>query len=663
MSENKFKLVSQYTPKGDQPNAINELANGLNDGLKHQVLLGVTGSGKTYTIANVIEKVQRPTLVLAHNKTLAAQLCSEFKEFFPNNAVEYFVSYYDYYQPEAYVPSTDTYIEKDASINDEIDKLRHSATSALSERRDVIIVASISCIYGLGSPEYYYKLALSLRPGMVRSRDEILRHLVDIQYTRNDMNFQRGTFRVRGDILEVFPASNNEIAIRVEFWGDEIERITEINSLTGEIMADRNHVAIYPKSHFVTSEENIERAAIDIEAELEVQLKNMRDAGKLLEAQRLEQRTRYDLEMIRELGFCKGIENYSRHLDGRKEGDPSYTLIDYFPDDFLMVVDESHVSMPQARGMYFGDRSRKMTLVDHGFRLPSAVDNRPLKFEELVERLKQVIYVSATPGPYELEKKQKLVEQIIRPTGLIDPMIEVRPIDGQIDDLYSEILKTIAKEERVLVTTLTKRMAEDLTDYFKEQGLRVKYLHHDIDAIERMELIRDLRVGAYDILIGINLLREGLDIPEVSLVTILDADKEGFLRSETSLVQTIGRAARNSNGKVIMYADRMTGSMERAINETNRRRNIQVNYNQEHNITPQTIKKSVRGLLKVSKVAEEQADYLSTKSIKRLSRLDAKQLIMNLEQEMLQAAKELEFEKASELRDLIRDIKKRKKLR
>ncbi len=663
MDKKAFKLVSSYAPKGDQPQAIADLVDGIAADLKHQVLLGVTGSGKTYTMANVIEKIQKPTLVLAHNKTLAAQLCSEFKEFFPHNAVEYFVSYYDYYQPEAYVPSTDTYIEKDASINDEIDKLRHSATSALSERQDVIIVASVSCIYGLGSPEYYYKLGLSLRQGMIKSRDDILRHLVDIQYDRNDVNFQRGTFRVRGDILEIFPASQNEVAIRVEFWGDEIERITEINSLTGEILSDRNHIAIYPASHFVTSEENVVRAATDIEAELDQQLVELKGDGKLLEAQRLEQRTRYDLEMIRELGFCKGIENYSRHLDGRQSGEPPWTLIDYFPDDFLLVVDESHVSIPQVRGMYFGDRSRKLTLVDHGFRLPSAVDNRPLKFEEFSERLNQVVYVSATPGPYELQIKQKLVEQIIRPTGLIDPVVEVRPIDGQIDDLYAEIVARVEMSDRILVTTLTKRMAEDLTDYFKEQGLRVKYLHSDIDTIERMEIIHDLRVGVFDVLIGINLLREGLDLPEVSLVTILDADKEGFLRSETSLVQTIGRAARNVNGRVIMYADKMTGSMERAINETNRRRAIQMKYNQKYQITPQSIQKSVRDILKVTKVAEEQASYLTTKSIKRMTRVQAKELILNLEHEMKEAARKLEFERASELRDLIKDIKKRKNMR
>src|SRR6056297_3558103 len=560
----EFKLVSEYSPKGDQPQAIKELTEGLNKDFRHQVLLGVTGSGKSFTMANVAMRAQRPMLVMAPNKTLAAQLYGEFREYFPDNAVEYFVSYYDYYQPEAYVPSSDTYIEKDASINDEIDKLRHSATSSLSERRDVIIVASVSCIYGLGSPEYYYKLGLSLRTGMVRPRNEILRHLVDIQYNRNDMNFQRGTFRVRGDIVEIFPASQNELAVRVESWGDEIERITEINSLTGEVMADRSHIAIYPASHFVTSEENIKRAVEDIKVELKERLEFLRKENKLLEAQRLEQRTQYDIEMISELGFCRGIENYSRHLDGRKEGEPPWTLMDYFPDDFLLMVDESHVSLPQVRGMYFGDRSRKQTLVEHGFRLPSALDNRPLKFEEFMNRINQAVYVSATPREFETNISDQVVEQIIRPTGLVDPEIEVRPIEGQIDDLYGEINKRVENNERVLVTTLTIKMAEDLTDFFKEHRVKAKYLHHDIDTIERMELLHDLRTGEYDVLVGINLLREGLDLPEVSLVAILDADKEGFLRSETALVQTSGRAARNLNGRVIMYADRITGSMKRA---------------------------------------------------------------------------------------------------
>ena len=658
----EFKLVSEYSPKGDQPQAIKKLTKGIVDQNKHQVLLGVTGSGKTYTMANVIENVQKPTLVLAHNKTLAAQLCSEFREFFPDNAVEYFVSYYDYYQPEAYVPSSDTYIEKDASINDEIDKLRHSATSSLSERRDVIIVASVSCIYGLGSPEYYYKLGLSLRTGMVRPRNEILRHLVDIQYNRNDMNFQRGTFRVRGDIVEIFPASQNELAVRVEFWGDEIERITEINSLTGEVIADRSHIAIYPASHFVTSEENIERAAKDIKVELKERLEYLRAENKLLEAQRLEQRTQYDIEMISELGFCRGIENYSRHLDGREEGEPSWTLMDYFPDDFLLMVDESHVSLPQVRGMYFGDRSRKQTLVEHGFRLPSALDNRPLKFEEFMNRINQAVYVSATPREFETNISDQVVEQIIRPTGLVDPEIEVRPIEGQIDDLYGEINKRVENNERVLVTTLTIKMAEDLTDFFKEHRVKAKYLHHDIDTIERMELLHDLRTGEYDVLVGINLLREGLDLPEVSLVAILDADKEGFLRSEISLVQTIGRAARNINGRVIMYADRVTGSMERAISETERRREIQLEFNEENNITPQTIRKSVRDVIKITQIVDDDDQVLTTRAISKMTKAKAKELTLHLEEEMKQAAKELEYEKAAELRDLIADIKKRKKI-
>ncbi len=662
MSE-KFNLKSNFEPKGDQPLAISKLTEGINNKLKHQVLLGVTGSGKTYTMANVIQNTQKPTLVLAHNKTLAAQLCSEFREFFPENAVEYFVSYYDHYQPEAYVPSTDTFIEKDASINDEIDKLRHSATSALSERRDVIIVASVSCIYGLGSPEYYYKLGLSLRPGMTKQRSEILRHLVDIQYKRNDVNFDRGSFRVRGDILEIFPASQNELAIRVEFWGDEIERITEINSLTGEVMADRAHVAIYPASHFVTSEENIARAVEDIKVELEERLKILRKENKLLEAQRLEQRAQYDIEMISEIGFCKGIENYSRHLDGRTQDEPPWTLMDYFPDDFLLMVDESHVSLPQVRGMYFGDRSRKTTLVEHGFRLPSALDNRPLKFEEFMKRINQAVYVSATPQDYELGISEQLVEQIIRPTGLIDPKIEIRPIDGQIDDLYSEINKCVELKERVLVTTLTKKMAEDLSDFLKEHRVKAKYLHHDIDTIERMELIRDLRTGAFDVLVGINLLREGLDLPEVALVAILDADKEGFLRSETSLIQTVGRAARNVEGRVIMYADRITGSMQRAIDETERRRDIQLEFNKANNITPQSIKKEVRDVLKITQVSDEEGQYLTTRSINNMTKIKAKELIMHLEEEMQEAARKLEYEKAAELRDLIADIKKRKKIK
>lgn len=656
----RFKLVSDYRPRGDQPQAIAALTEGINSGHKHQVLLGVTGSGKTYTIANVIEQVQRPTLVLAHNKTLAAQLCSEFKEFFPHNAVEYFVSYYDYYQPEAYIPQTDTYIEKDALINEEIDKLRHAATSALFERRDVIIVASVSCIYGLGSPEDYQMLGLSLRPGMLKDRDEILRHLVDIQYSRNDVNFQRGTFRVRGDCLEIYPVSQSEQAIRVEFWGDEIERITEINVLTGEVLGERHHVAIYPASHFVTSEENMERAIRSIEAELKERLQELRAQGKLLEAQRLEQRTRYDLEMMREIGFCTGIENYSRHLDGRLPGQPPNTLLDYFPSDYLLVVDESHVTIPQVRGMYAGDRSRKQTLVEHGFRLPSALDNRPLTFDEFCSRLNQVIYVSATPGPYEMSIAEQVVEQIIRPTGLVDPVIEVRPIEGQIEDLYAEIRKCIERDERVLVTTLTKKMAEDLTDYFSEMGLKVRYLHSDIDTIERMEIVRDLRLGVFDVLVGINLLREGLDLPEVSLVAILDADKEGFLRSEASLIQTAGRAARNVNGKVIMYADTITGSMQRAIDETNRRRALQIEYNRRHGITPQTVRKAVREIIEATKAAEEKRPYVAASKLERMTKEEVNDLLLHLESQMRTAARELDFERAAELRDMIFDIKKRK---
>ncbi len=658
----KFELVSPFTPQGDQPEAIKQLADGLRRGMRDQVLLGVTGSGKTYTIANVIAEVQKPTLVLAHNKTLAAQLTSEFREFFPNNRVEYFVSYYDHYQPEAYVPSSDTYIEKDASVNDEIDKLRHSATSSILERKDVIIVASVSCIYGLGSPEYYYRLGLSLRPGTMQPRREILRHLVDIQYTRNEMDFKRGTFRVRGDVLEIFPASHNEIAYRVEFWGDEIERITEINSLTGEVLADLEHVAIYPASHFVTSEENIQRALADIEVELEERLAVFRKEEKLLEAQRLEQRTRYDIEMIRELGFCSGIENYSRHLDGRAEGEPPWTLLDYFPKDFLLVVDESHVTLPQVRGMYFGDRSRKQTLVDYGFRLPSAIDNRPLQFDEFRERINQVIYVSATPQEYEKGLSSQIVEQIIRPTGLVDPRVEVRPTENQIADLYGEIIQATAKGERVLITTLTKRMAEDLTDYLLEYRIKARYLHHDVDTIERMEIIRQLRLGEYDVLVGINLLREGLDLPEVALVIILDADKEGFLRSETSLVQTIGRAARHIEGRVILYADTVTGSMARALAETERRREKQLRYNAEHNITPRSVEKSLRDVLRISKVAEDNKQYLSTKSIARMTKAQTLDLLHALEDQMLEASRKLEYEEAAELRDLIKDIKKRKKM-
>ncbi len=657
---NKFKVVSEYSPKGDQPQAIKSLAEGINNNLKHQILLGATGTGKTYTIAKLIEEVQKPTLVMAHNKILAAQLCSEFKEFFPENSVEYFVSYYDYYQPEAYIPHTDTYIEKDSSMNDEIDKMRHSATSALFERRDVIIVASVSCIYGLGSPIDYKNLVLSLREGMEYDREEILRKLIDIQYERNDYDFHRASFRVRGDIIEIFPASFTEKAVRIEMFGDEVERILEIDTLTGEVLAQRNHISIFPASHYVIEEDNLKKAIKSIEEELELRLKELRDADKLLEAQRLEQRTRYDIEMMQEMGFCSGIENYSRHLVGKAPGEPPFTLIDYFPEDFLLVIDESHVSVPQIGGMYAGDHSRKKTLVEHGFRLPSALDNRPLKFSEFEERINQVVYVSATPGPYELKKSQKTVEQIIRPTGLVDPILHVRPIKGQMDDLYSEIKKRVEKNQRVLVTTLTKRMAEDLTDYFKELGVRIRYMHSDIDAIERMEIIRDLRIGEFDVLVGINLLREGLDLPEVSLVAILDADKEGFLRSDRSLIQTIGRAARNVDGTVIMYADKITGSMQRAIDETERRRSIQLEYNKKHNITPETVKKEVRKVLEASRVAEEKTDYISKKKIDKLSKHELQDLIKQMEKEMKEAAANLEFERAAGLRDIIFELKEGK---
>ncbi|MEY8304032.1 excinuclease ABC subunit UvrB [Anaerosalibacter bizertensis] len=650
----KFKIVSDFKPTGDQPEAIEKLSNGIINGLKYQTLLGVTGSGKTFTMANIIEKVQKPTLVIAHNKTLAYQLASEFKEFFPDNAVEYFVSYYDYYQPEAYVPQTDTYIEKDASINDEIDKLRHSATASLFERRDVIIVASVSCIYGLGDPIDYENLVISLRPGIIKDRDEIIKKLVDIQYVRNDINFIRGTFRVRGDTLEIFPASSSENTIRVEFFGDEIDRIVEINHLTGEIIGLRNHVSIFPASHFATSYEKIEGAIVRIEKELEDRLKELRSQDKLLEAQRLEQRTRYDIEMLREMGYCQGIENYSRHLSGREKGSKPYTLIDYFPEDFLIIVDESHVTIPQIRGMYNGDRSRKTTLVEHGFRLPSALDNRPLKFNEFEDHINQILFLSATPGPYELEHSEKVVEQIIRPTGLLDPEIEVRPTENQIDDLVKEIRIREKKKERVLITTLTKKMAEDLTDYFKEIGIKVTYLHSDIDTIERMEIIRDLRLGKYDVLVGINLLREGLDLPEVSLVTILDADKEGFLRSETSMVQTIGRAARNASGKVIMYADTITKSMKKAIDETNRRRKIQSEYNEEHNIIPKTIVKGIRDVIEATKVIEDEEEYVANK----MSKDEMIEIIKGLESEMLKEAESLNFEKAAELRDKANELKK-----
>lgn len=653
-----FELVSNYKPQGDQPKAIKELVKGVKENKRAQTLLGATGTGKTFTVSNVIHEVRKPTLVIAHNKTLAGQLYSEFKEFFPNNAVEYFVSYYDYYQPEAYVPSTDTFIEKDASINDEIDKLRHSATSALFEREDVLIVASVSCIYGLGSPEEYGNQVLSLRVGMEKDRDQLLRDLVDIQYARNDIDFQRGTFRVRGDSVEIIPASREEHCVRVEFFGDEIDRIREVDALTGEIIGDREHIAIFPASHFVTGEEKLKIAMKNIEAELEEQLKYFRDNDKLLEAQRLEQRTRYDLEMMAEMGFCSGIENYSRHLTLREPGSTPYTLIDYFPDDFMIVIDESHVTLPQIRGMYNGDRARKQVLVDHGFRLPSALDNRPLTFEEFEEKAGQLIFISATPGPYELEHTPKMTEQIIRPTGLLDPKVDVRPIDGQIDDLISEINKRVERNERTLVTTLTKKMSEDLTDYLKEIGMKVAYLHSEIKTLERIEIIRDLRVGKYDVLIGINLLREGLDLPEVSLVVILDADKEGFLRSERSLIQTMGRAARNESGQVIMYADRITDSMKTAIDETERRREIQQAFNKKHHITPKTIRKEVRDVIRATMVADEQSEYLEEHpKLTELTKKEREKVIEQMEQEMKQAARELNFEKAAELRDLVLELK------
>ncbi|WP_062109180.1 excinuclease ABC subunit UvrB [Bacillus niameyensis] len=655
--QNRFELVSKYQPSGDQPKAIDSLVKGLRSGKKYQTLLGATGTGKTFTVSNVIQEVNKPTLVIAHNKTLAGQLYSEFKEFFPNNAVEYFVSYYDYYQPEAYVPSTDTYIEKDASINDEIDKLRHSATSSLFERRDVIIIASVSCIYGLGSPEEYGEHVLSLRTGMEIERNELLRRMVDIQYPRNDIDFHRGTFRVRGDVVEIFPVSRDEHCIRVEFFGDEIDRIREVDALTGEIIGDREHVAIFPASHFVTGEEKMKQAIANIEKELEECLKEMKENDKLLEAQRLEQRTRYDLEMMREMGFCSGIENYSRHLTLRPAGATPYTLLDYFPDDFQIVVDESHVTLPQIRGMYNGDRARKQVLVDHGFRLPSALDNRPLTFEEFEKHINRIMFVSATPGPFELEHTPKMVEQIIRPTGLLDPNIDVRPIEGQIDDLIGEINARVKRNERVLVTTLTKKMSEDLTDYLKEIGIKVQYLHSEIKTLERIEIIRELRLGTYDVLIGINLLREGLDIPEVSLVTILDADKEGFLRSERSLIQTIGRAARNANGHVVMYADRMTDSMEKAISETKRRREIQEKYNKEHGITPTTIQKEIRDVIRATVAAEEAEGYQAKAKTKKMSKQEREKLIMTMEKEMKEAAKALDFERAAELRDALFELK------
>ena len=652
----EFKLHSKFKPTGDQPQAIDKLANGLENGKNHQILKGVTGSGKTFTMANIIQKVQRPTLVIAHNKTLAYQLASEFREFFPGNAVEFFVSYYDYYQPEAYVVQSDTYIEKDSSINEELDKLRHSATMSLFERRDVIIVSSVSCIYGLGDPIDYENLVISLRPGMEKDRTEVMKKLIDIQYVRNDINFTRGTFRVRGDSLDIFPASSGEKSVRIEFFGDEIDRITEIDALTGEIVGERNHVAIYPASHYATTQKKVENAIVTIEEELEDRLKYFKDHNKLLEAQRLEQRTRYDIEMLKEMGFCTGIENYSRHMSQRKPGSRPYTLIDYFPKDFVTMIDESHVTVPQIGGMYEGDRSRKTSLVDYGFRLPSALDNRPLRFNEFESMMNQVIYVSATPGKYEKAKTNEVVEQIIRPTGLLDPKIEVRPTKGQIDDLVSEINKTIEKGERVLITTLTKKMSEDLTRYLEDLDIKVTYLHSDIDTIERMEIIRDLREGKYDVLVGINLLREGLDLPEVSLIAILDADKEGFLRSETSLIQTIGRAARNSNGHVIMYGDTITRSMDVAITETNRRREIQEEYNEEHNIIPTTINKSVRKRIQNTFVAEENESY-DVNKVTEFSKDEIEVIIENLNTEMLKAAEELDFERAATLRDQIRNLK------
>ena len=680
-----FKVEAPFTPTGDQPTAIQSLTDGIERGEWAQVLLGATGTGKTFTMAKVIEAVQKPTLIIAHNKTLAAQLCSEFKSFFPNNAVEYFVSYYDFYQPEAYIPSSDTYIEKDASINDEIDKLRHSATMSLFERRDVIIVASVSCIYGLGDPEDYSDLVLSLRLGQTKSRDEILSKLVDIQYTRNDMNFIRGTFRVQGDTIEIFPAAYSERAIRVELFGDEIDRLVEVDALTGEVIAERKHVAVYPASHYVTTKEKMKIAVERIEAELDEQLTKLKAEDRLLEAQRLEQRTRYDIEMMQEMGYCSGIENYSRHMSERKAGEAPYTLIDYFPDDFLIMVDESHVTIPQVRAMYNGDRARKESLIEYGFRLPSALDNRPLKFDEFVERINQIVYVSATPGPYEMEVQTNIAEQIIRPTGLLDPSIEIRPIKGQMDDLLGEIHKRAAKNERVLVTTLTKKMAEDLTEFLKEMGVRVRYLHSDIVTIERAEIIRDLRAGVFDVLVGINLLREGLDMPEVSLVAILDADKEGFLRSDTAMIQTIGRAARNVNGHVIMYADRVTGSMQRAMDETDRRRAVQEAYNIEHHITPKSVSKDVKELIELTKIEEDMVTdgkglspkkgkkkssaagmdhghepYAQDADATKVAEITAEELynkIEELDRQMKAAAKQLEFEKAAKLRDQLGELR------
>ncbi|WP_027107580.1 excinuclease ABC subunit UvrB [Lacticigenium naphthae] len=662
MELDQFKLQSHYQPSGDQPAAIESLIRGLRENLKEQVLLGATGTGKTFTVSNVIQEVNRPTLVIAHNKTLAGQLYSEFKEFFPENAVEYFVSYYDYYQPEAYVPSTDTFIEKEASVNDEIDKLRHSATSSLLERRDVIVVASVSCIYGLVNPLDYRDHVLSLRAGTEIKRDDLLRRLVDMQFERNDIDFQRGRFRVRGDIVEIFLASRESEAIRVELFGDEIDRIREVDVLTGEVKADLEHAAIFPATHFVANDEQTRSAIASIKKELVEQLEKLRSENKLLEAQRLEQRTNYDIEMLMEMGYCPGIENYSRHMDGRKPGESPYTLLDFFPDDSLFVIDESHMTMPQIRGMYNGDKARKQQLIDHGFRLPSALDNRPLRIEEFEKHVNQILYISATPGPYELERTNTVIEQIIRPTGLLDPQIEVRPIKGQIDDLIEEIALRTERNERVFITTLTKKMSEDLTDYLKEAGIKVKYLHSDIKTLERTEIIRDLRLGEFDVLIGINLLREGLDVPEVSLVAILDADKEGFLRSNRALIQTIGRAARNENGRVIMYADRITDSMQFAIDETNRRRAIQEKYNSVHGITPTTIKKKVRDLIKISTLVDGKGESTSEK-LASLSRDERREVIETMELEMKQAAKELDFEKAASLRDIVLELRSRYSLK
>lgn len=653
-----FKIHSKFKPTGDQPQAIEKLVEGFKEGKKFQTLLGVTGSGKTFTMANIIVGLQKPTLVIAHNKTLAAQLYSEFKEIFPENAVEYFVSYYDYYQPEAYVPSTDTYIEKDSAINNEIDKLRHSATSALFERKDVLVVASVSCIYGLGDPEEYRSMSLSLRTGMERERDDVLKRLVELQYCRNEMEFDRGTFRVRGDVVEIFPVANSESAIRVEFFGDEIDRISEIDVVTGNVIGTREHVVIFPASHYVTSKEKMEIALRNIEKELEERLAELKREDKLLEAQRLEQRTRYDIEMLSEMGFCTGIENYSRHLELREPGTAPGTLLDFFPDDFLIIADESHVSVPQIRGMYEGDRSRKTTLVEYGFRLPSALDNRPLKFNEFESKINQMLFVSATPSKYEAEHSEQTVEQVIRPTGLLDPEITVKPIQGQIDDLISEVNKTVKAGNKVLVTTLTKKMAERLTDYMRENGIRVRYLHSDIDTLERLEIIRDLRLDVFDVLVGINLLREGLDIPEVALVAILDADKEGFLRSETSLIQTIGRAARNSEGRVIMYADVITDSMDRAITETARRREIQMKYNEEHGITPQTIKKKVYDIIQATKTVDEKPKKGLNKDLESMNIKELQKEVVKTERDMRRAAAELQFERAAELRDKLMEIKK-----